>query len=577
MKKAAAAFLMIWSFFCQASAGPATKSPIAWLPWTDDLFERATREHRLVLLDLEAIWCHWCHVMDEKTYTDPAVVKLIQDHYLAVKVDQDSRPDLANRYEDFGWPATIVFDSAGKDLAKRSGYIPPDSMAKMLETFWKDPTPGPSAKPEPEIAFSEKAVLSDAQRAALQKSHDDLYDQKNVGWGGTLKFLEWRSVEYAMVKAHAGDAQEKDRLVATIDKERLLIDPVWGGVYQYSEGSVWTKPHFEKIMQYQAENIRMFALAATLGQSEKNLSSATGVYRFAKKFLTDASGAFYTSMDADQVQGEHSGEYFELNDEQRRAKGVPRIDQNIYARENGWMIQALCQFFAASGRPALLEDAQKADAWITKNRGIEGGGFRHGEKDTGGPFLADTLSMARAKLALYQVTADRTYLAAAEKALAFMTGKFPLPGDRGFASTRDEMTDLARFANLLYQHTGEAKHKEAADRAMRFVTAKGVADKLPTAGVLLAEVDLTRDPTHVTVVGPKTDANARALFLAALQYPATYKRVEWWDKAEGPLRRMDVSYPEVKGSAAFACTDKRCSLPIRKPEDVVSKVEQLKK
>ena len=75
---------------------------IAWIGWTDDVFARAQREHKLVLLDLEAVWCHWCHVMDEVTYRDPAVVALVREHYLAVKVDQDSRPDLSNRYEDYG-------------------------------------------------------------------------------------------------------------------------------------------------------------------------------------------------------------------------------------------------------------------------------------------------------------------------------------------------------------------------------------------------------------------------------------------------------------------------------------------
>ena len=231
MKTTSSVLLVILALFGGTQPLQAAKSSgIDWIPWSDDLFERAQKEHRLVLLDLEAVWCHGCHVMDEKTYADPKVIQLIKDHYLAVKVDQDSRPDLANRYEDYGWPATIVFKFDGTELAKRSGYIPPDSMAKMLEAFWKDPTPGPSARPEPELAFSEKSVLTDDQRKTLQASHDGLYDQKNVGWGGTLKFMEWRSVEYAMVKAHAGDAEEKARFQATIDKERLLIDPVWGGV-----------------------------------------------------------------------------------------------------------------------------------------------------------------------------------------------------------------------------------------------------------------------------------------------------------------------------------------------------------
>src|SRR5438067_3298284 len=104
---------------------------IDWQPWSDGVFDRARRENRFVLLDLEAVWCHWCHVMDETTYADPKVAALINARYVAVKVDQDSRPDLSNRYEDYGWPATIVFNESGGEIVKRRGYMPPDEMASI--------------------------------------------------------------------------------------------------------------------------------------------------------------------------------------------------------------------------------------------------------------------------------------------------------------------------------------------------------------------------------------------------------------------------------------------------------------
>ena len=88
------------------------------------------REKRLVLLDLVAVWCHWCHVMEETTYRDPEVVAQIRAHFVAVRVDQDSRPDLSNRYEDYGWPATVIFDADGHELVKFAGYIPPRGCAR---------------------------------------------------------------------------------------------------------------------------------------------------------------------------------------------------------------------------------------------------------------------------------------------------------------------------------------------------------------------------------------------------------------------------------------------------------------
>ena len=76
-----------------ASIAPAQAPAIHWQPWSSDVFTQAKREHKFVLLDLEAVWCHWCHVMDDVTYRDPVVTRLLQQRYVLVKVDQDSRPD----------------------------------------------------------------------------------------------------------------------------------------------------------------------------------------------------------------------------------------------------------------------------------------------------------------------------------------------------------------------------------------------------------------------------------------------------------------------------------------------------
>ena len=115
------------------AASPVPAPQLTWQPWSDTVFAQAREEHKFVLLDLEAVWCHWCHVMDDVTYKDPIVIRLLREHYLLVKVDQDSRPDISNRYEDYGWPATVVFAGDGSEIVKRQGYIPPRPMSSMLQ------------------------------------------------------------------------------------------------------------------------------------------------------------------------------------------------------------------------------------------------------------------------------------------------------------------------------------------------------------------------------------------------------------------------------------------------------------
>jgi uncharacterized protein YyaL (SSP411 family) len=126
------------------AARAADAPPIRWQrQWSQALFAQAAREQRFVLLDLHAVWCHWCHVMDEKTYTDPSVRALIGQRYVAVSVDADSDPALASRYGDWGWPATIVLAPDGTEIVKRRGFIAPQQMASLLQAIIDDPTPGP--------------------------------------------------------------------------------------------------------------------------------------------------------------------------------------------------------------------------------------------------------------------------------------------------------------------------------------------------------------------------------------------------------------------------------------------------
>jgi len=124
------------------------------------LFAKAKTEHRYVLLDLHAMWCHWCHVMDDKTYTNPEVQKLVEAHYVPVNVDADSDPALTARYGNWGWPATIVLAPDGTEIVKRRGYIPALGMTAMLKTIVADPNPGTSVQSAMKIVETRQGQLS---------------------------------------------------------------------------------------------------------------------------------------------------------------------------------------------------------------------------------------------------------------------------------------------------------------------------------------------------------------------------------------------------------------------------------
>lgn len=572
------------------AAPPAPVPAIEWQPWSDAIFAKAKAENRFVLLDLGAVWCHWCHVMDETTYRDPAVIALLRARYIAVHVDQDARPDLANRYEDYGWPATIVFNTDGSEIVKRRGYMPPKEMASLLQAIIDDPTPGPSVEPEKPITLAAAALLGAAQRAQLRENFVAAYDSERGGWGDVHKYLNWDALEYCLAEAARGDARMEQMARQTLTAGLKLIDPAWGGVYQYSTDGDWDHPHFEKIMPFQAENLRVFALAYTRWGEAKWLEAAQQIRGYLKSFLTSPDGAFLTSQESDVVQGEHSGEYFMLDDAARRARGIPRIDRHIYARENGLAITGLAALYATGGDAACLDEMRRAAEWIIAHRALPGGGFRHDEKDVAGPYLADNLAMARAFLQLYAVTAERPWLQRAEETAVFIDAKFR--GAHGFVTAAsasasalpakpqvDENVVLARFANLLHRYSGKASHRQIAEHAMRFLAAPEIVDSrgFGGSGILLADAELHDEPLHITIVGAKDDAVAKALFSAALKQPASFARIEWWDPREGPLPNTDVPYPELPKAAAFLCANGSCSSPIQDPKELAQRLRAPKK
>ena len=295
--------------------------------------------------------------MDANTYRDPEVIKLLQTHYITVKVDQDSRPDLSNRYEDYGWPATVVFDGDGHEIVKRQGYLAPEEMASMLQAIIDDPTPGPSIQPERKLELPGDPLLTTALRERLTKNFFSGYDNAHGSWGTDQKFLDWDSVEYAMDLARLKNDMRAEHMARQTLAEQLhLLDPAWGGVYQYSTDGDWNSPHFEKIMQMQAENLRMYSLAYAQWADPQNLHAAQEIHRYLGTFFASPTGAFYTSQDADLVDGKHSADYFAQSDAQRRKLGVPRVDKHIYARENGWAINGLVTLYAVTGDRATLDE-----------------------------------------------------------------------------------------------------------------------------------------------------------------------------------------------------------------------------
>lgn len=588
---------MIWRFgrvaaLCAVLSMPAfADGPLQWTEWSAEMLAKAKSEDRLIILDLEAVWCHWCHVMEETTYSDPRVVALLKSKYTTVRVDQDANPDLSARYGDWGWPATIIFAPDGTELVKRRGYIPPDNMVSLLQAVIDDPTPGPSATRDEDITPAQSSSLSADARKDLSERFAAAYDPHFGGWGDVHKFIDSDSMDYVLQQAERGDANGRRMAETTLNSALALIDRVDGGIFQYSDQADWHSPHYEKIMWYQANGLRQYSAAYGLFNERKYRAAADDIYRYLTTTLQSPNGAFFTSQDADADAKTTGKIYYGMDADARRQFGrAPRIDTNIYARENGWAVSGLTAYANATGDTTAIAAAERAADWIVANRRSADGTFRHGESDRGGPFLGDTIAMGAAALDLYAATGKRKWLdvaASCGNALeqfrdsdgGFWSAKVPEGTDGVFSKpyrNLDEQVQAARFAIRVWRYLGDTRAKELAEHAVKFLASESIVDSGRNApGVLLADSELATEPTHITIVGHRDDHEAIALHAAARAYPAINKRIDWWDVREGALPNPDVTYPELDRAAAFACSNRLCSLPAFSADELKGVVAQM--
>lgn len=535
--------LLISVFSLQAvaiTAPDTTKKQISWSRiWDEAVFEKAQKENKLVILDLEAVWCHWCHVMHEETYTDPTVARIIEKHYIPIRIDHDLRPDLANKYREYGWPATIIFDSKGNELVKRAGYIPPDEFKVELQKLADNPVPERPSVYEAGIKYSEEPKLTPSLKQTLLTNHKDNYDSEVGGLNIYQKFIDRDSVEYSLIQARFGNASEAEMASQTLNVATKIIDPVWGGAYQYSTMGDWNYPHYEKLSFLQGEYLRIYTLGYVGLQNDIYLGVANAIYSYIKNFLKSPEGVFYTSQDADIIQGEHSSDYFKLDDKARREKGVPRVDKNIYTSQNSSIINGLIYLYNATNNVTYLNEAIEATNWLIENRGIKGGftktlkwifadtsspdivldklkwaisnmafhdfGFKHNVKDAAGPFLTDNIGMGQVFVSLYKTTKDKKWLVKAEQVARFLDKNFYTPV-AGYSTagkscevcavgkpTRriDENISIVRFASRLYKYTNDRTYIDIADHSMKYLATPEVATStLTEPGILIADMEL---------------------------------------------------------------------------------------
>lgn len=485
-----------------AKAREAARPPaIAWQPWSAETFARAKRERRFILLHGAAEWCHWCHVMEATTYRNPEVGRLVRERFVAIKVDVDARPDIEERYGAWGWPATIILGPDAEELGKYRGYLPPEELRAILSEVRASGADAERERAliEPGIASATPAALPWVARRALHDM-DGYYDDERGGWGFRQKAPVGANLELEARRALSGDAAARRRALQTARRQRALMDPVWGGLYQYSTGGDWNEPHFEKLMTFQASNLEAYARVYAATRAADVASDARAIVRYVDRFMTSPAGTFYTNQDADV--GAHDPKsrfvdghvYYSNGEAARLALGVPWVDRNVYPHENGLMIAALVTLWETTRDAGVLSRAKRAaDALLATHLEPTGAVRRTPEKSSPVRYLADAASFGRALARLAEATGEARYRDHAVAIAAFAQRELadpqsdaffahtPDPDAAGvFATRRRPLTHnvlCARFFAALAVATGDAAWAKRARRTLAAVATPAALDE----------------------------------------------------------------------------------------------------
>jgi uncharacterized protein YyaL (SSP411 family) len=350
---------------------------IRWRPWSEKAFEEARQLNRPILLSISAVWCHWCHVMDETTYSHVGVIDLINREYLPIRVDNDVRPDINQRYNMGGWPTTAFLTSSG-DILTGATYMPPDQMADTLTRV-----AGYYRTHQPEIANraleSRKRAgsgvalsageLDQAMVDSILDAVKNAYDPEYGGFGNAPKFPQTDALLLLLEQAQIRSDPELRRM-AVHTLERMAgggsYDHVEGGFFRYSTTQDWSVPHFEKMLEDHAGLISAVALAGL----DETLDSTT---RYLDNVFRDhKTGLYAGSQDAD----EH---YYSLGPDERSPESAPYVDRRVYTSWNAALGIAYLDAAVRNQRPELHKHAAKLLERLFHDRYKTGEGLTHTE------------------------------------------------------------------------------------------------------------------------------------------------------------------------------------------------------
>ena len=584
------------------SPRPNRAHEIRWRDWGPEAFREAKERDKPILLGISAVWCHWCHVMDETSYSDGEVIRLANERYVPIRVDNDQRPDVNRRYNMGGWPTTAFLSPDGEVLHGGT-YIPPEGMRQYLTQVadvWKERKDELVARMA-EAREKETAARrvppggSEAQRGALTWDIVDQvgslirgqYDPQYGGFGREQKFPQPKLLRF-LLDDFARHAYPD---VATMLHKTLgamagggMHDPIEGGFFRYATTRQWQIPHYEKMLEDNADLLWIYSEAHRVfpGAGYDRIARDGIRWMDASLWMDDAK-ALAGSQDAD----EH---YYTLDAAERAKHDAPYVDRTIYT---SWNALAASAYVAAS---RALDDAalevrahDVVRTLATRLHRREPRAIFHFDKGEGPQvpdLLTDLAAYLTALLDEYETGLHPVGLEFAADLAPHLGLRLEDPEHGGFwdAPEREELgrvtkrekpiEDGAVAADALLRLaalTGDDAWRRSAVRALEGFAGEYRQWGQFAAAYATAVARALSEPLVVTVVSPAGDAGALWKVARAATDPAlSLHRVDPSDRER--LERL--GFPAR--TAAYVCVGTACSAPIDDPAALERELERAK-
>ena len=299
-------------------------NPVDWYPWGEEAFAKARRENKPIFLSVGYYTCHWCHVMERESYSNPQIAAIVNGDFVAIKVDREERPDVDGVYIRFleattggaGWPMNVFLTPDLKPFFGGTYFPPTDrgtmpglpSVLKNVAAAWRrdhEKVLSAADKLTQQLSAYSNGSVTTVEPSALQAAYQEMrdeYDATNGGFGGAPKFPRPVVLEYLMRYSLRG--KSKDALgmaLQTLDAMARggMRDQLGGGFHRYSTDAAWRVPHFEKMLYDQAQLAVVYLHAFQITHNDDYAATARHTMDFVLREMRSPEGGFYSALDAD--------------------------------------------------------------------------------------------------------------------------------------------------------------------------------------------------------------------------------------------------------------------------------------